>query len=84
MDEDTYIGICEAEGLDEQNSGEILSYDKHVGLNKHYTTYTYGMELSDKAAKSIGFKLGTLGKNEIVANHSFALSWTTFFVTHFD
>ena len=62
MNATEYAAICRAEGFFENALPPILSYENHVGLNQNYTDYAYGIELSDRAAESIGFKLATLGK----------------------
>ena len=68
MNQTEYDAICAAEGFLENAVPPILSSENHVGLNQNYTDFAYGIELSEKAAKSIGFKLGTLGKNASVSS----------------
>lgn len=61
MEEEAYRAICDAEGFNEQVKPSVLSAENHVGLNEHYTEYAYGIELSERAAASVGFKLASLG-----------------------
>jgi hypothetical protein len=61
---DNFHDICDAEGYDETligTAGSPLSPENHVGLNKHYTEYSYTIFTDAAVAKKTGFKDVVLG-----------------------
>ena len=56
--------VCDSQGFDETKtgtSGSPLSPTNHVGLNTHYTEYSYTIYTDDDVAKKTGFKDVVLG-----------------------
>jgi len=61
---DNFHDVCDAEGYDETLIGTAdspLSPENHVGLNKHYTEYSYTIFTDATVAKKTGFKDVVLG-----------------------
>lgn len=62
---DNFHAVCDAEGYDESKTGTAdspLSPTNHVGLNTHYTEYSYTIFTDDDVAAKTGFKDVVLGK----------------------
>eukprot|EP00956_Cyclotella_meneghiniana_P044255 scaffold309549_cov182-Cyclotella_meneghiniana.AAC.1 len=61
---DNFHAVCDAEGYNEALTGTAqspLSPTNHVGLNRHYTEYSYTLFTSDRVAAKTGFKDVVLG-----------------------
>lgn len=62
---DNFHAVCDAEGYNEALTGTAqspLSPTNHVGLNTHYTEYSYTLFTSDRVAAKTGFKDVVLGE----------------------
>ena len=70
MNETEYASICNSAGRSEDpgdNSGPILSAQRHTGFNKYYKDYTFKNEFSKKTFEITGIQTATLGKFSTLA-----------------
>mmetsp|Transcript_886 Transcript_886/g.1171 ORF Transcript_886/g.1171 Transcript_886/m.1171 type:complete len:635 (+) Transcript_886:73-1977(+) len=61
---DDFNEICYSEGYDESKTGTVdspLTPEKHVGLNEHYTEFSYTVFTDDKFAEVTGYQDVVLG-----------------------